>query len=138
MMFGPAQFLARLGRIERRDRAAGKDQLAPPDHPSRLLAMARHRQQPARPLDHHPHPVGVRRRDQRDPRLGYVARDLAHPFGPRARLAEPAPRLDQPDSPVARRLAPSLILEPLPTRRKFGFLTIGQPPPTTPQTPGPP
>src|SRR3546814_15457844 len=56
MMFGPAQFLARLGRIERRDRAAGKDQLAPPDHPSPPLAMARHRQQPARPPAHHPNP----------------------------------------------------------------------------------
>src|SRR3546814_52678 len=67
------------------------------------------------------------RRDQHGPRLWYVPRDLAHPFGPRARLDEPAPRLDQPDSPVARRLALSLILEPVPARRKFGFLPIGQP-----------
>src|SRR3546814_13397035 len=75
---------------------------------------ARHRDQPARSLDHHALPVGDRRRDQRDPRVGIAARELAHPFGASARLAEPAPRLDQPDPPVARPPALAGIPEPEP------------------------
>src|SRR3546814_16347314 len=114
MMSVAWKFLARLGLRQRRDSAAVKDQLAPPDYPARLLMRARHRDQPARSLDHHALPVGDRRRDQRDPRVGIAARELAHPFGARARLAEPAPRLDQPDTPVARRPALAGLLEPRP------------------------
>ncbi|ONF94979.1 hypothetical protein SPHI_28210 [Sphingomonas jeddahensis] len=120
MMLRPAQALRRIGRIDRRHRPAGPAHLAFGRRPHRPHVEPRRRDHPARPLHHHPPRLVRRRADQCDPRARNGARDMVDPFRPRARLAEPAPRADQPDAPVARRRKLSLMsIMALPAPRRL-------------------
>src|SRR3569623_1730400 len=107
-MLRPAQFLARrrgkhIGYRPRRER-----HFAQVRAPRRRFVVLRHAEQPAISLDHHAPRLVDRRRDQRDPRVGIVAGEGAHPFRPGASLAEAAPGADQPHAPIAFGLSLSL------------------------------
>ncbi|MCY1171558.1 hypothetical protein D9M73_116720 [compost metagenome] len=125
-MFGPAQFLGRARRKDRRARLGGELHFGAARAIADRFARPRHRDQPAFPLDHHAPHILDRRANQRDPRARHRARDLAHPFGTRPRLAETAPGADQPHPPRAGgRLLP-LLRPALPAPIEFGPLRGGQ------------
>ncbi len=81
-------------------------------------------QQAGLALHHHCARFGQRCGDQRDPGARVRFGNLAHPFGTGAGLAEPAPRHDHPDAPIALRCALLAAREQLPVELEFGFLLV--------------
>jgi hypothetical protein len=116
VMLWPAQFLGGDRRKDLRHRAGVEHQFAACARPARRLAVPRHRQDPAWPVDHHALDILDRRADQRDARARPAAGKVADPFGARARLAEAAPGHDQPHPPIAHRRALAVMRPAQPAR----------------------
>ncbi len=115
-------------RIEEGAGAAGEEISAcRSTRQQRLFPGPRGREQPARPLDHHPDRLVDRRRDQSDPRPRRLARPAPDPFRPGPGLAEAAPGLEQPLPPPARRLPLAAMRLPRPELVEEALDRPGQP-----------
>ena len=126
-MLRPAQFLGRFGRIDEALRPRMERHLACARAPRHRLSAARHRDHPAWPLDHHLGDIVGGRPDQRDAGVLVASRPFAHPFRPRARLAEPASGADQPHPPVPRRRDLPGMRPQRPAFSQFDGLRLAQP-----------
>ena len=102
MVLRTPQLVAGRSRIDERLRSAREAQDPARRDPAHLLAgCLRDRDQPARPLDHDPGDLSAARPDQGDLRPLHLPCPGRHPLRPGQRLAEPAPRHQQPHPPIA-------------------------------------